>query len=574
MSEEKKIEKATETLEIYAPIAHRLGMSKIKWELEDLSLRYLDPEGYYDLVDKVSKRRKEREAYIQKIIGELDEKLREINISRDINGRPKSFYSIYKKMVYQNKNFEQIFDLTAIRIIVDSIKDCYGALGIVHTMWKPIPGRFKDYIAMPKPNMYQSLHTTVIGPEGEIFEVQIRTWDMHRTAEYGIAAHWKYKEGNIKTDNFDEKLTWLRQLLEWQKDLKDPREFMETLKIDFFTDEVFVFTPKGDVINLPNGSTPIDFAYRVHTAVGNNCVGAKVDGRIVPLDYKLKNGNIIEVLTSANSNGPSRDWLKIVKSSQAKNKIRQWFRREERDLNINKGKEMLEKEVKRQGYKLTEILKEDWLKNTAGKLSLNNSDDLYAALGYGSVTLTQVMPRLKDLHREHYKIRDEKAIIEGKIKEQPYPKKEKRITQGISIEGLDNIKVRFSKCCNPVPGDEIIGYITRGRGVSIHRRDCPNVPHTDTQERFIEVKWDTSEKAEYPAEIQIKAIDRLGLLTEITQRITDSNLGLLSLNARTNKEKMVIINMILEIKDIDQLRELMKKVRRLKGVIDVYRVTV
>lgn len=573
MSEEKKVEKATETLEIYSPIAHRLGMSKIKWELEDLSLRYLDPEGYYELVEKVSKRRKEREAYIQKIINELDEKLGELNISRDISGRPKSFYSIYKKMVYQNKSFEQIFDLTAIRIIVDTIKDCYGSLGIVHTMWKPIPGRFKDYIAMPKPNMYQSLHTTVIGTEGEIFEVQIRTWDMHRTAEYGIAAHWKYKEGNVKTDNFDEKLTWLRQLLEWQKDLKDPKEFMETLKIDFFTDEVFVFTPKGDVINLPNGSTPIDFAYRVHTAVGNNCVGAKVDGRIVPLDYKLKNGNIVEVLTSANSNGPSRDWLKIVKSSQAKNKIRQWFRREERDLNMNKGKEMLEKEVKRQGYKLTEILKEDWLKSTAGKLSLNTSDDLYAALGYGSVTLTQVMPRLKELHKEHYKIRDEKAIVEGKTKEQSYPKREKRLTQGISIEGLENIKVRFSKCCNPVPGDEIIGYITRGRGVSVHRKDCPNVSYVDTQERFIEVEWDTSEKAEYPAEIQIKAIDRTGLLTEITQRITDSNLSLLSLNARTNKEKMVIINMTLEIKDIDQLRDLMKKIRRLKGVIDVYRVT-
>ncbi|MCF6461358.1 RelA/SpoT family protein [Clostridium sp. Cult3] len=572
MSEEKKKEKAIETLEIYAPLAHRLGMSKIKWELEDLSLRYLDPEGYYDLVDKVSKRRREREAYIQRIINDLDEKLEEMYISRDISGRPKNFYSIYKKMVYQNKSFEQIFDLTAIRVIVDSVKDCYGVLGIVHTMWKPIPGRFKDYIAMPKPNMYQSLHTTVIGPEGEIFEVQIRTWDMHRTAEYGIAAHWKYKEGTVKTDNFDEKLTWLRQLLEWQKDLKDPQEFMETLKIDFFTDEVFVFTPRGDVINLPNGSTPIDFAYRVHTAIGNSCVGAKVDGRIVPLDYKLKNGNIVEVLTSSGSTGPSRDWLKIVKSSQAKTKIRQWFKREERGLNINRGKEMLEKEIKRQGYKFTDILKEDWLKNIANKLSLNTSDDLYAALGYGSVTLSQVIPRLKEFYREYYKIDDDRMGIDQKTKEQPLHKKEKKVTQGISIKGVDNIKVRFSKCCNPVPGDEIIGYITRGRGVSIHRKDCPNISDLTGQERFIDVEWDNSEKAEYPVEIQIKATDRSGLLTEITQRITDSNISLLSLNARTNKEKLVLINMTLEIKDTDQLSDLMKRIKKLKGVIDVYRV--
>lgn len=572
MSEEKKKEKAIETLEIYAPLAHRLGISKIKWELEDLSLRYLDPEGYYDLVDKVSKRRKEREAYIQKIIKELGEKLDEMNISNDISGRPKNFYSIYKKMVYQNKSFEQIFDLTAIRVIVNTIKDCYGVLGIVHTMWKPIPGRFKDYIAMPKPNMYQSLHTTVIGPEGEIFEVQIRTWDMHRTAEYGIAAHWKYKEGKVKTDNFDEKLTWLRQLLEWQKDLKDPTEFMETLKIDLFTDEVFVFTPKGDVINLPNGSTPIDFAYKVHTAVGNNCVGAKVDGRIVPLDYKLKNGNIVEILTSSTSTGPSRDWLKIVKSSQARNKIRQWFKREERELNINRGKEMLEKELKRQGYKLTEILKEDWLKNIANRLNLNTSEDLYAALGYGSVTLSQVIPRLKEFYKDYYNIDDEKFENEKFNETPPAPRRKKRITQGVSIRGVDNVKIRFAKCCNPVPGDEIIGYITRGRGLSIHRKDCPNILDLTGQERFIDVEWDTDEKTEYPVEIQIKATDRPGLLTEITQGITDSNISLLSLNARTSKEKLVLINMTLEIKDTEQLRELMKRIRKLKGVIDVYRV--
>ncbi|MCB5559250.1 bifunctional (p)ppGpp synthetase/guanosine-3',5'-bis(diphosphate) 3'-pyrophosphohydrolase [Anaerosalibacter bizertensis] len=572
MSEEKKKEKALETLEIYAPLAHRLGISKIKWELEDLSLRFLDPEGYYKLVDKVSKQRREREAYIQMIINTLQEKLDEMEVSCEISGRPKNFYSIYRKMVYQNKSFEQIFDLTAIRIIVDTLKDCYGALGIVHTMWKPIPGRFKDYIAMPKPNMYQSLHTTVIGPQGEPFEVQIRTWDMHRTAEYGIAAHWKYKEGTVKTDNFDEKLSWLRQLLEWQKDMKDPKEFMESLKIDFFTDEVFVFTPKGDVISLPNGSTPIDFAYRVHTAVGNNCVGAKVDGRIVPLDYKLKNGNIVEVITSANSTGPSRDWLKVVKSSQAKTKIRQWFKREEKDLNIIKGKDMLEKDVKRQGFKLTEILKEDWLKNIASKLSLNNTDDLYAGLGYGSVTLSQVMPRLKEFYKERHDIKEEKNILEPKITPQISKKKE-RVQQGVTIKGVDNIKVRFSKCCNPVPGDDIVGYITRGRGVSIHRSDCPNIEDLGSGERFIYVEWADDEKASYQAEIQIKATDRSGLLTDITQRITEAKLAVLSLSARTNREKLVVMNITLEIKDINQLRQLMKKIKKVKGVIDVYRVT-
>ncbi len=569
MSDAKKKEKALETLEIYAPIAHRLGISTIKWELEDLSLRYIDPEGYYDLVEKVSKKRREREAYIKNVIEVLKEKLNEMEIESDINGRPKNFYSIYRKMVYQNKTFEQIFDLTAIRVIVDSVKDCYGVLGIVHTLWKPIPGRFKDYIAMPKPNMYQSLHTTVIGPQGEPFEIQIRTWEMHRTAEYGIAAHWKYKEGINKTDGFENKLTWLRQLLEWQKELKDPKEFMESLKIDLFTDEVFVFTPKGDVISLPAGSTPLDFAYRVHTAIGNNCVGAKVDGRIVPLDYKLKNGNIIEILTSSSNSGPSRDWLKIVISSQAKNKIRQWFKKEERDSNINKGKELLEKESKRQGYKLTEFLKEDWLKSIAKKVSLNSIDDLYAAIGYGSITLSQVISKLKENYREYYNQKiDEKELINKQIT----PKKEYKPTQGISVKGVDNIKVRFSKCCSPVPGDEIVGYITRGRGVSVHRSDCPNVNNLDIHERFIDVKWDIDKKTSYQAEIQIKATDRSGLLTEITQLLTDMKLTVTSLNARTNKEKTALINMTLEIKDIEQLKELMKKIKRLEGVIDVYRV--
>lgn len=573
MTDEKKKEKAIETIEIYAPIAHRLGISKIKWELEDLSLRYLDPDRYYELVEKVQMRRLEREKFIHNIIEELYEKLNEMGIECEISGRPKNFYSIYKKMVYQGKLFEQIYDLTAVRILVDNIKDCYGALGIVHTLWKPLPGRFKDYIAMPKPNMYQSLHTTVIGPKGEIFEVQIRTWEMHKTAEYGIAAHWKYKEGTTRSNNFDDKLTWLRQLLEWQNDLKDPKDFMETLKIDFFTDEVFVFTPKGDVINLPDGSTPIDFAYRVHTAVGNACVGAKIDGRIVPLNYKLKNGNIVEVITNPNSNGPSRDWLKIVKSTQAKSKIKQYFKLKEKDLNIARGKEILEKELKRLGYKLSDILKDEWLKNISSKLSINTIEDLYAALGYGSITLNQVVLKLKDYYNEFFKITDEKAFVESKI-QASQPKKTTKSTQGISVKGVDNVKVRFSKCCNPVPGDEIIGFITRGRGVSIHRKDCPNIILDDeNQARLIEVEWDFQKKASYNAEIQVKGIDRPGLLAEIALRINDADVGLISLNARTSKEKIVVINMTLEIHDIEQLKDLMRKIRKIKNIMDVFRVT-
>lgn len=573
MSDEKKKEKALETLEIYAPLAHRLGISKIKWELEDLSLRYLDADNYYDLVERVSKRRKEREEYIDSIIATLKVRLDNVDIEYDISGRPKNFYSIYKKMVHENKAFEQIFDLTAIRVIVDDIKDCYEVLGIVHNLWKPIPGRFKDYIAMPKPNMYQSIHTTVIGPKGEIFEVQIRTWEMHKTAEYGIAAHWKYKDGSTKGDNFDEKLTWLRQLLEWQSDLNDPKDFMDTLKIDFFTDEVFVFTPRGDVINLPEGSTPIDFAYRVHSEVGDKCVGAKIDGRIVPLNYRLQNGNIVEVITSKNSSGPSRDWLKIVKSTQAKNKIRQFFKIKERDVNIIRGREMLEKESKRLGYKPSELLKEDWLESITERMSISSVDDLYSALGYGSVPISQVLPKLKMAYNKEHNITEEKQIQEVKAKEPQAQKAVNRNSQGINIKGVDNIKARFAKCCNPVPGDEIIGFITKGRGVAIHRTDCPNISNSQDTERFIEVNWDDENKASYPAEIQVRADDRFGLLSEITQKITDSDIGLMGLNARTDKDRIAIINLTLEIKDIDDLKVLMKKVRKIESVIDVYRVT-
>ncbi len=572
MNDEKRKEKALETLEIYAPLAHRLGISKIKWELEDLSLRYLDPVNYYDLVERVSKRRQEREEYIKSIIKTLSIKLNRVNIKYDISGRPKNFYSIYKKMMHQGKAFEQIFDLTAIRVLVDDVKDCYEVLGIVHNLWKPLPGRFKDYIAMPKPNMYQSVHTTVIGPKGEIFEVQIRTWEMHKTAEYGIAAHWKYKDGVSKSDNFDEKLTWLRQLLEWQSDLNDPRDFMETLKIDFFTDEVFVFTPRGDVINLPVGSTPIDFAYRVHSEIGDKCVGAKVDGRIVPLNYKLKNGNIVEVVTSKSSTGPSRDWLKIVKSTQARNKIRQWFKAKERDVNIIRGKDMLEKEVRRLGYKNSEILKDKWIKDISSKMSISSIDDIYSAIGYGSITLNQVISKLKTYYNKENKISDENRPVDIKVN-QITQKKQSRPTQGVNIKGVDNIKIRFAKCCNPVPGDEIIGYITKGRGVSIHRTDCPNIALSDDTERFLEVSWDEYKKDSYPAEIQIEASDRSGLISEVTQKISDFDLGLISLNARTTKKETAIINLTFEIMNTDDLNELIKKIKNIKDVLDVYRVT-
>lgn len=572
MSPDKQFEKATETLEIYAPIAHRLGISKIKWEMEDLSLRYIDPERYYELVDKVAKKRKEREEYINSVINTLNGKNKEMGIEAQIEGRPKNFYSIYKKMYHQNKTFEQIFDLTAVRVIVDTVKDCYGVLGIVHTLWKPIPGRFKDYIAMPKPNMYQSLHTTVIGPDGEPFEVQIRTWEMHRTSEFGIAAHWKYKEGRSSQNEFDEKLKWLRQMLEWQNEVRDTKEFMETLKIDLVIDEVYVFTPKGDVIDLPVDSTPIDFAYKIHSAIGNKCVGGKINGKIVPLDYKLQNGDIVEIITSANSNGPSRDWLKIVKSSQAKNKIRQWFKKDKREENIQKGKELFEKEIKRLGYTPSQILKNEWLEQTYRKFGLHSLDDLYASIGYGGLTLNQVTMKLKEEIRKNQKFElKNEDQIEKQISKS-VSQKARRSDKGIKVKDIENALVRFSKCCNPVPGDEIIGYITKGRGVSIHRRDCPNTRDLlNEPERLIEVEWNIQSQASYNADLQIRANDRQGLLAEVTSIINENKINIVSFYSRTSKDKVANINFILEINDIEQLNKLIRKFRRVEGVIDVFR---
>ena len=576
---EKQKKTAMETLDIYAPLAHRLGISKIKWELEDLSFRYLHEEEYYDLVKQVAEKRTEREIYIKKIIEDMYNKLEEAGIDSDIDGRPKHFFSIYKKMVTKNKSIEQIFDLTAIRVLVNTVKDCYEVLGIVHTIYKPIPGRFKDYIAMPKPNMYQSLHTTVIGPQGKTFEIQIRTFEMHRTAEYGIAAHWKYKEGDnngeTKEKNFESKLVWLRDMLEFQKETADAQEFIEGFKIDLFTDEIFLFTPKGVVIDLPNGATPIDFAYRIHTDIGNKCVGAKVNGKIVPLDYKLKTGEIVEVLTSNNAKGPNMDWLNIAKSNQAKSKIRSWFKKAKKEENISKGKELIEKELKKQGVHFADIAKGETYEKFVKRNNINGMDDLYALIGLGAISASSFIWKLKDENQS----KDEKVIEENtnKIIEDNISKAQRNKidqTVGITVKGVDNLMIRFAKCCNPVPGDDIMGYITKGRGISVHRADCGNLKNLimEDGDKVVDVSWGTSNGRAYIAEIQVKAEDRSGLLTDIMGIISELNLQLNALNAKSAKGSMAYVNIKVKIDTVELLKDLMKKIRHLKGIIDVYRV--
>ncbi|ENZ02137.1 RelA/SpoT family protein [Clostridium thermobutyricum] len=578
MSKEKRKIKAKETLEIYAPLAHRLGMSKIKWELEDISFRYLHEEEYYDLVAKIAEKRIEREEYIASIVEDLGNNLENAGIDADIDGRPKHFYSIYRKMVKKNKNIEQIFDLTAIRVLVNSVKDCYGVLGIVHTIYKPIPGRFKDYIAMPKPNMYQSLHTTVIGPQGKTFEIQIRTFEMHKTAEYGIAAHWKYKEGSEekKEMNFETKLAWLRDILEWQKETSDAEEFMEGFKIDLFSDEVFVFTPKGVVINLPSGSTPIDFAYRIHTDVGNRCVGAKVNGKIVPLDYNLRTGEIVEIITSKVANGPKMDWFNIAKSNQAKSKIRQWFKRAKREENISVGREILEKELKKKGIYLNILNKAISNDKIQKKYNVHTQEELFGAIGIGVINPVSFTNKVKEeLIDPFEKITKE---VEDKNVEEQLAKGNKSIDKnkeyGVVVKGLSNIMVRFARCCNPVPGDEVLGYITKGRGVSIHRKDCSNLQNLikEDPDKVLEASFGEDKKSAYVAEVQIKAEDRLGILSDLMIIINESGLVLTALNANSAKNNVAIINLKVKIKSIDQLKELMRKIRNLKGILDVYRM--
>ncbi|MDU2489514.1 MAG: bifunctional (p)ppGpp synthetase/guanosine-3',5'-bis(diphosphate) 3'-pyrophosphohydrolase [Clostridium celatum] len=578
MPKEKQKRISKETLDIYAPIAHRLGISKVKWELEDLCFRYLHEEEYYDLVNQIAEKRVERETYIAKTIEDLYGKLEEAGIDSDIDGRPKHFYSIYRKMVTKNKSIEQIFDLTAIRILVNSVKDCYEVLGIVHTIYKPIPGRFKDYIAMPKPNMYQSLHTTVIGPQGKTFEIQIRTFEMHKTAEYGIAAHWKYKEGDAsdsKQKSFENKLVWLRDMLEWQKETSDAEEFMEGFKINLFTDEIFLFTPKGVVIDLPNGATPIDFAYRIHTDIGNKCVGAKVNGKIVPLDYQLKTGQIVEILTSNSSKGPNMDWLNIAKSNQAKSKIRSWFKKAKKEENITKGKEVFEKELKKQGVHYADIAKGESYDKFIKRYNINSMDDLYALVGLGVIVASSFIFKLKeDSLVKDEKVKEEslnKAIEENISKA---AKRKKENNYGVTVKGEDNLMVRFAKCCNPVPGDDILGYITKGRGVSIHRRDCSNLQNLieEDPQKVVDVAWGTAKGVAYMAEIQVKTEDIPGVLSDIMNIIMESKLPLNALNAKSAKNNLAYVNIKVKIDTIEQLKELMRKIRKLTGVMDVYRM--
>lgn len=579
---EKRKEKAKETFDIYAPLAHRLGMSKIKWELEDLAFRYTNPSEYYDLVRKISEKRVEREAYIVKIVKELKDTLLSAGIESDIEGRPKHFYSIYRKMINKNKTIDQIYDLTAIRVLVPTVKDCYAVLGIAHTIYKPMPGRFKDYIAMPKPNMYQSLHSTVIGPQGKPFEIQIRTFEMHKTAEYGIAAHWKYKEGKPGDEQPDFNISWLREILEWQREASDPAEFMEGFKIELFSDEVFVFTPQGDVINLPGGATPIDFAYRIHTDIGNSCIGAKVSGKMVPLDYTLKTGEIVEVLTSSVAKGPSIDWLNIAKSNQAKSKIRSWFKKAKREENIYKGRELLEKETKKQGYNFGEIAKGDVFEQILKKYNFNSIEDLYAEVGIGSLAASMIVTRLKE---QYIKVKNNDIInlknpetlnkLISKNSEAKENEYKSNANNGIIVKGMNNLLVRFAKCCNPVPGDEIVGYVTKGRGVSIHRKDCKNVSQLEnnSENKMLEVSWGSNNigKQNYEAEVQLKADDRDGLLSEIMELISETQTHLTAIDAKTAKNFVAVINLKIRVADITKLKELMKELKRLKGVREVYR---
>nr|MCR5223259.1 bifunctional (p)ppGpp synthetase/guanosine-3',5'-bis(diphosphate) 3'-pyrophosphohydrolase [Lachnospiraceae bacterium] len=581
MLPEKQIEVARETMDIYAPLAQRLGISKLKVELDDLSLKYLEPEYYYDLVKKIAIRKVEREKYVQEIVDEVSMHIKNAGIDAKIDGRVKHFFSIYKKMKNQSKTLDQIYDLFAVRIIVDTVKDCYAALGVIHEMYKPIPGRFKDYIAMPKPNMYQSLHTTLIGPTGQPFEIQIRTMEMHRTAEFGIAAHWKYKEvsdGKKVEDQEAEKLTWLRQILEWQKDMADNHEFLDVLKsdLDLYTDTVYCFTPTGDVKTLPAGSNTIDFAYSIHSAVGNKMIGARVNGKLVTIDYVIGNGDRIEIITSQNSKGPSLDWLNMVKSTQARNKINQWFKNELKETNITKGKEMLLSYCKSKGIDTQQIFRPEYMKLIMEKYGFKEWDAVCAALGHGGLKEGQIVNKMLDYYeKDHPKILTNEEVLKNAEDAQKERKLKVRTSGGIAIEGTEDVAVRFSKCCSPIPGDEIVGFVTRGRGVSIHRTDCINVLSLPQEERdrLIDAEWQEQPEDEghYVAEINLYSNNRDGLLAEITRVLTEKGVSILAMNMRINKQGRATTSVSFEIANTEELNHLIEKLRSLDDIIDIER---
>ena len=587
MPHEKQIRIARETMDIYAPIAQRLGISKIKVELDDLSLKYLEPDVYYDLVDKIAMRKSEREKYIQGIVDEVSEHIKKAGIEAKIDGRIKHFFSIYKKMKNQHKTIDQIYDLFAVRIIVDTVKDCYAALGVIHEMYKPIPGRFKDYIAMPKANMYQSLHTTLIGSSGQPFEIQIRTYEMHRVAEYGIAAHWKYKEasdGKKVEAQEEEKLAWLRQILEWQREMSDNKEFMNMLKsdLDLFSDSVYCFTPTGDVKTLPAGSTPIDFAYNVHTAVGNKMIGARVNGKLVTIDYEIQNGDRVEILTSQNSKGPSRDWLTVVKSTQAKNKINQWFKNEVKEENITKGKDQFNTYCKARSINLGEIMKPEYQAAVMKKYGFMDWDSVLAAIGHGALKEGQIANRMQELYeKDHPKVMTNEEVLASIAENNANQAKQTHphSKNGIVVKGIHDVAVRFSKCCSPVPGDEIVGFVTRGRGISIHRTDCINVLNLPEIERarLIEAEWEPSDTGadgeKYMAEINIFAHNRSGLLADISKALTERNIDIQTMNTRTHTQGIATLSTSFEISSREELNQIVAKLRNIESVIDIERTT-
>lgn len=564
LSPEKQKEISLETREIFAPLAHRLGVWRIKWELEDLAFRFLEPNDYRQISERIGERRREREAYVNNFIEKIKSELVRAGLKAQLSGRPKHFYSIYKKLTEQNLEFNEIYDLLGIRVIVPSIKECYAVLGIVHEFWKPLPGRFKDYVAMPKSNLYQSLHTAVIGPEGYPVEIQIRTEEMHRTAEYGVAAHWRYKEGEPQDKKFENKLSWLRQLIDWQSDLRDANEFLDNLKINLLVGEVFVFTPAGDVFDFPIGSKPLDFAYRVHTEVGSHCQGARISGRMVPLEYELKNGDIVEIITNK-SVQPKLDWLNLVKTSHARTKIKQWFKKQKREENLTLGREELEKELSRFWLEPKKYLSWPVLEPLVSKMKIANLDDLLAAIGQGEISAKTIVHKIQEKEKAKEPA-ETKEIILPKVATRPQEE-----ALGVKVGGIEDVLIRLSKCCNPLPGDEIIGFVTRGRGITVHQKNCHNISGAEPA-RLVKVEWFESAEVHYPVEIEVKAFDRLGLLKDISAKISETGTNIVSVNVRTNRKSWAILNIVVDVKDLSHLAELMQTIRSINDVYEVSRV--